>query len=225
MGEGALIEAEGLDAIRAGRRVLAGISLRVGAGEAASLRGPNGVGKSTLLRALAGLLPISGGAAFIAGVDLRKDPAAAQAHLVYAGHQDALKLSETPVESLRFHADLMGADRARIPEALRAFHLEALARSPARHLSAGQRRRLGLARLLLTERPVWLLDEPTVALDAASVAALVKVMQGHLARGGAILAATHLDFGLAAMRRFELDPAALEAARALEESQAGLETW
>ncbi|MDD2868915.1 heme ABC exporter ATP-binding protein CcmA [Neomegalonema sp.] len=202
----ALIEVEALEIRRAGRRVVSGASLRLGAGEAAILRGPNGVGKSTLLRALAGLCPIAGGVARIGGHDLRETPAAAQAALAYAGHLDSLKLPETPLEALRFHADLLGGDRARIPEALRAFHLDSLAEAPARHLSAGQRRRLGLARLLLTDRPVWLLDEPTTALDAASTAALVEAMKGHLARGGAILAATHLDLGLSGARSFELTP-------------------
>lgn len=205
-----LIEAEGLDLVRAGRRVLSGAGLSLGAGQAGALRGPNGVGKSTLLRALAGLCPLAGGRVRIAGKDLHEDPAGAQGALVYAGHQDSLKLSETPLEALRFHADLLGGDRARAPEALRAFHLETLAQSPARHLSAGQRRRLGLARLLLTDRPVWLLDEPTTALDSASVAALLTAMRGHLARGGAILAATHLDLGLPGMRDFELSPSPSE---------------
>ncbi len=218
--QAARIEVEALEIRRAGRRVVGGASLRLAAGEAASLRGPNGVGKSTLLRALAGLCPIAAGSARIDGHDLRANPAAAQAALAYAGHLDSLKLSETPLEALRFHADLLGGERARAPEALRAFHLETLAETPARHLSAGQRRRLGLARLLLTDRPVWLLDEPTTALDAASSAALLEAMKGHLARGGAILAATHQDLGLPGARSFEMTPSPPEASPDSAEAEA-----
>jgi heme exporter protein A len=160
--------------------VLADVSLALAAREAAVLRGPNGSGKTTLLRTLAGLQPPLAGR--IQGEDL-----------AYAGHADGIKGALSVTENLRFWADIFGTDA--VEGALRAFDLGALRDRAAAHLSAGQKRRLGLARLAVSGRRVWLLDEPTVSLDVASVALFAGVVRAHLAQGGAALIATHVDLG------------------------------
>ena len=163
--------------------VLAGLSFRVPAGRALILRGPNGAGKTTLLRTLAGLAPPAAGA-----VDAPADAFA------YGAHADGLKGQLTVSENLLFWADAFGAGD--VAAALGAFDLGALAHRRAADLSAGQKRRAGLARMLLTGRPVWLLDEPTVSLDAASVSRFAEAVRAHLAGGGSAVVATHVDMGL-----------------------------
>lgn len=182
-----------LTVARGGLRVLSGVDLRLGAGEAVILRGPNGVGKTTLLRTIAGLQPALAGR--IAGPD---------EGLVYAGHADGIKTTLSVAENLRFWAQVFGTKD--ISRALEAFELTALAERPAGMLSAGQKRRLGLSRLLVTGRPVWLLDEPTVSLDRAAVALFAAVVRAHLAGGGAALIATHIDLDLDEARVLDLGP-------------------
>jgi heme exporter protein A len=165
--------------------VLSGISFRLGAGEAAVLRGPNGSGKTTLLRTLAGLQPPMDGAVSVPPEEI-----------AYAAHADGLKPTLTVAENLRFWAAIYGTGDMRA--AMERFRLADLARRPAGALSAGQKRRLGLARLLVTGRRVWLLDEPTVSLDAGSVALFAEAVRAHLAQGGLALIATHIDLGLEA---------------------------
>ncbi|MCR8726360.1 heme ABC exporter ATP-binding protein CcmA [Frigidibacter sp. ROC022] len=186
----ALLEAEELSVGRGGVTLLQGLSFAVAQGEALVLRGPNGCGKTTLIRALAGLQPVLAG-------ELRG------AEAVYAGHLDGIKAQLTVAENLQFWARVMGGGG--IDAALAAFDLGALADRPARNLSAGQKRRLGLARLLLAGRPLWLLDEPTVSLDSASVGAFAGVVESHLAGGGAAVIATHVDLGLSG-RDLDLRP-------------------
>ena len=200
-GMAGVLAADELAARRGGRVVFAGVSLAAAPGEALLLLGPNGAGKSTLLRVLAGLLrPVSGLVAW-AGEDVALDVAAHGARTRLLGHQDAIKPSLTPQEDLAFWARLRGGD----PEAaLAAMGLSALAGLPCRVLSAGQRRRLALARLLLGDAPLWLLDEPTLGLDSASVARLGVVLQAHRARGGIVLAATHLPLPLPGAREVSL---------------------
>jgi heme exporter protein A len=184
---------EDLSCRRAGRLVFAGLSFGLADGEARLLQGPNGVGKSSLLRTLAGLVPAAGGR--IALDDARPADADAWAERVaYAGHLDAVKPQLTVAENLRFWAEIHGARS--IAPALEAFDLAAIADRPAHACSAGQKRRLGLARLLLAERRLWLLDEPTVALDRAAVGRLLAVVTAHLASGGMALVATHVDLAL-----------------------------
>lgn len=178
----ALLRAEGVSVGRGGVALLEGLSVAVAPGEALVLRGPNGCGKTTLLRALAGLQPL------LAGRVEAPDS-------VYAGHLDGIKAQLTVAENLRFWAQVMGGGQ--IDAALEAFDLKDLADRPARNLSAGQKRRLGLARLALAGRRLWLLDEPTVSLDAASVAGFARIVGAHLAGGGAAVIATHVDLGLA----------------------------
>lgn len=183
---------------RAGKRVLAGVSLVLQPGQAMILRGPNGAGKSSLLRVLAGLLPPSEGTARLNGWDLRESPEDYGAGLAYAGHQDALKPAFRFGEQLAFWAALDGASdpMARARAALVAMDLAHLADQPVHHGSAGQKRRLGLARLLVLQRSLWLLDEPTVSLDAKATAVFADQIRAHCAKGGMALIATHIDLGL-----------------------------
>lgn len=177
------IRVSDLSVARGGIKVLEGVSFDLEAGRALILRGPNGIGKTTLLRVIAGLQPaVSGGA------DCAPDS------IVYAGHADGLKATLSVSENLTFWAQVFG--NKDISEALRAFELAPLADRPAGALSAGQKRRLGLARLLVTGRPIWILDEPTVSLDVDAVALFARAVRAHLASGGSALIATHIDLGL-----------------------------
>jgi heme exporter protein A len=168
---------------RGGIKVLEGLNLRLDAGQALVLRGPNGAGKTTLLRTIAGLQPPLSGQI---EADLET--------LVYAGHADGLKPTLTVEENLTFWARVFGTSE--IDGAIEAFDLDALRTRPAGALSAGQKRRLGLARLLVTGRPIWILDEPTVSLDVEAVKMFAETVRAHLAQGGATLIATHIDLGL-----------------------------
>ena len=170
---------------RAGRAVLSDLSFDLMAGQALRVQGRNGVGKTTLLRCLAGLQPALAGRIEIAADSL-----------AYAGHADGVKLPLTVLENLRFWADIFGGRD--IDRALDAFDLAPLSDRLAGTLSAGQRRRLGLARLLLTARPLWLLDEPTVSLDDASLTLFTAAVYNHLQAEGAVLIASHTDLGLSA---------------------------
>lgn len=193
MTDAALLEAQDLACLRGERAVFAGLSFRLPAGGALLLTGANGAGKSTLLRVLAGLLPAAEGRLLWAGEDALADRAAHARRLRYVGHGDALKPALTARENLLVFARLWGGD----PEqALAEVGLAPLADLPARVLSAGQKRRLGLARLALGSAPLWLLDEPTTGLDAASVGRLGGLLARHRAAGGAVVAATHLPLPL-----------------------------
>lgn len=188
-----LLAVQDLAVARGGLRVLEGVSFTLNPGQALILRGPNGLGKTTLLRALAGLQPAASG---------RMEPDAPS--IAYAGHADGLKSALSVTENLRFWAQVFG--QTDVDPAIERMNLRNLAARPAHMLSAGQKRRLGLARLLVTGRKVWLLDEPTVSLDAASVALFAGVLRDHLADGGAALIATHIDLGLPEARVLDLTP-------------------
>ncbi len=195
------LEARDLVCQRGGREVFAGLSFSVRAGEALLLMGPNGAGKTSLLRLIAGLLRAAGGSLALAGGDPELT-LPEQAH--YLGHQDALKPSLSVAENLRFWIQYYGNPAAPAHDALAQVGLEDLADLPAAFLSAGQRRRLSIARLLAVRRPIWLLDEPTAALDAASQARLADLMQKQLAGGGLLIAATHGPLGLVGSRELRL---------------------
>ena len=196
-----MLQAQDLACWRAERLIFAGLSFEVQPGEALLLTGANGAGKSSLLRLLAGLLPPAEGRLFWAGEDCFADVAAHGAKLRYLGHQDALKPSLTAAENLAFYARLCGGS---VPAALAALDLAGLADLPARVLSSGQKRRLALARLALAPAKLWLLDEPSVGLDAASVARLAPLFAAHRAAGGMVLAATHLPLPLPDARELRL---------------------
>jgi len=187
---------------RGGRDVFAGVGFSVTAGQALAISGRNGAGKSSLLRMVAGLLRIASGRLALEGGDPELT-IGEQAH--YLGHQDALKPSLSVGENLCFWAGFFGARRLDVAAALTVVGLEALADLPAAYLSAGQRRRLSIARLLAVKRPIWLLDEPASTLDAAAQLSLTELMHVHLAGGGMILVATHGPSGLDAAQELRLD--------------------
>ena len=186
-----MIEAQALAAFRGERLVFRDLSFRVQRGGALVLAGPNGSGKSTLLRLLAGLVRPAAGALLWDGADALADLAEHGARLAYVGHQDAVKPGLTAAENLGFASRGRGGEAA-----LDALGLAPLAALPARMLSAGQKRRLALARLALGSAPLWLLDEPTLGLDAASVARFGALLAAQRARGGVVIAATHLPLPL-----------------------------
>jgi heme exporter protein A len=195
------LSASDLACRRGGRDVFAGVSFAVASGESLTIRGRNGAGKSSLLRVVVGLVRIAAGTLALEGGDPDLT-IGEQAH--YLGHQDALKLSLSVGENLRFWSAYLGtAVDPAVP--LAAVGLDALADLPAAYLSAGQRRRLSIARLLAVKRPIWLLDEPTSTLDAAAQVRLAEIMQAHLAGGGIIVAATHAALGLDGARELTLD--------------------
>ena len=175
-----MLQATAIAAFRGERLVLRDVSLSVAPGGALLLLGPNGSGKSTLLRILAGLRRPDAGSITWPGP------------VAYLGHLDAIKPGLTAAENLAFAASRGGS----LTQALDAMDLTALAQTPARLLSAGQKRRLALARLLLAPAPVWLLDEPTLGLDATSVERLGTALATHRATGGIVVAATHLPLPL-----------------------------
>ena len=165
-------------------------------GGALVLTGPNGSGKSSLLRLMAGLTPPIAGALSWDGTAVAEDPAAHRTRLHLVGHQDALKPVLTVAETLAFSAALRGTSADRVLPALQRFHLAEFADLPCRVLSAGQRRRLALARLLASPAPLWLLDEPTTGLDDASMLDLMAAIAEHRAGGGLVAIATHLSLPL-----------------------------
>ncbi len=188
-----MLEGRDLACWRGERAIFAGLSFTLPPGGALLLVGANGAGKSSLLRLLAGLIPPAEGQLLWQGEDALADRVAHAGRLRYLSHQDALKLSLTARENLAFFARLWGGD---VATALASVGLGELAELPARVLSSGQKRRLALARLALAPVPVWLLDEPTVGLDTASVARLGLLLAAHRAAGGAVIAATHLPLPL-----------------------------
>ena len=188
-----MLKAEGLAAIRGERLVFQNVTFDVPAGGALILSGRNGAGKSTLLRLLAGLARPDAGTLRWDGVDVLTDRAQYGARVALLGHQDALKPSLTAAENLAFAARISGRP---IAGALADLDLVDLAELPARMLSAGQKRRLALARVSLSAAPLWLLDEPTLGLDDPAIALLGTMLARHRAGGGMIVTATHVSLPL-----------------------------
>lgn len=189
------LSGSGVRCVRGGREVFSGLDFEASAGEALAVTGPNGSGKTSLLRQVAGLLAIAGGSIDLAGGEVELT-LPEQAH--YLGHRDALKPALSVLENLTFWRDFLGGTSADASASLAAVGLDHAAHLPAAYLSAGQRRRLSIARLLTVRRPVWLLDEPTSSLDASAQKMFEGLMTEHLARGGLIVAATHAPLGIAA---------------------------
>ena len=197
----------GVRCVRGGREVFSGLDFEASAGRALAVTGRNGSGKTSLLRLIAGLLVPAGGSIALEGGDAELN-LGEQAH--YLGHRDALKPALSVAENLVFWRDFLGGEisggdggleqslHESLEANLAAVGLDHAAHLPAAYLSAGQRRRLSLARLIAVRRPLWLLDEPTAALDAAGQTMFAGLMGDHLARGGMIVAATHGPLGIAA---------------------------
>ena len=183
-----------LSCVRGGREVFSALSFEASAGEALAVIGPNGAGKTSLLRLIAGLLVPAAGSVMLKGGE-GELTLPEQAH--YLGHRDALKPALSVSENLMFWRDFLGGKALDPAESLATVELDHAARLPAAFLSAGQRRRLSIARLLTVQRPVWLLDEPTNALDTDGQKMFATLMGDHMSRGGLIIAATHTPLGIA----------------------------
>jgi heme exporter protein A len=199
-----LFEGRGLACRRGGRLVFQDLDFALPAGGVLLLTGPNGSGKSSLLRVMAGLTPAERGRLTWNDAALSDDRAAHRARLHFVGHLDALKPVLSAAESLEFWAVLRGASSDRVLPALQRFHLAEVADWPCRFLSAGQHRRLALARLVASPAPLWLLDEPTSGLDDASTADLLAAIAEHRAAGGRIAVATHMPLALADAKTLSL---------------------
>jgi heme exporter protein A len=195
--------ARNLTCIRGDRLVFSDLSFALEPGRALLLHGPNGTGKSSLLRLLAGLLPSAAGELLWANAPVRPAQEEHRARLHYVGHLDAVKPALTVRENLAFWAGMAG-QAARVDAALAIFGLGHLADIPGRFLSAGQKRRLNLARLAAIPAPLWLLDEPSVSLDIEAVALLAGLIAAHGRQGGLVIAASHVDFGLTGAAQLDL---------------------
>ena len=201
------IEAAQLSCRRGERLLFEGVHFTVVPGELLLLRGPNGVGKTTLLSALAGLVRPESGTITVTGRG-EEDRPGDDLHLM--SHQPAIKARLSAAENLNFWADLFGGDRKLVAPALERVGLKHVAGLEAGHFSAGQTRRLALARLLVADRPIWLLDEPTAALDGEGERLVIELIEAHLRRGGIAVAATHHDIPIpppANVRTLTLVPA------------------
>jgi heme exporter protein A len=197
------LTAENLSCERGGRLIFTNVNFTLSAGELMDLRGPNGAGKSSLLRLLAGLnTPASGSAVLENGT--AEATLAEQSH--YIGHAEANKPALTVSQNLNFWAQFLGGTKTEA--AAETFNLQPLADDQALLLSAGQKRRLALTRLVIAKRSLWLLDEPTVGLDAASLINLQSLIKRHLSQGGMVIAATHTELGVKATHALQLGQAA-----------------
>jgi heme exporter protein A len=186
--------AENLGGERGGEAVFSGINFALEKGQALIVTGPNGAGKSTLLRVVTGLLPVAAGRVLIEGGGEDFPSVASACH--YLGHQNAMKTALSVAENLRFWRDFSGADFLSAEQALAMVGLDGIGHLPFGYLSTGQRRRAAIAKLLVSRRPLWLLDEPTAGLDKASEERFAVLMAQHCGEGGIIIAATHLPLGL-----------------------------
>lgn len=191
------LTAERLACARGERRLFDGLSFRVRAGQALAVEGANGAGKTSLLRLIAGFLAPAAGRILVRSGEAESDDADERSRLVgWLGHLDGLKPQMTVLEQLSFYARLYTVEGADLTSLLAQVGLTRQAELPCRYLSAGQRRRLALARLVVSRRPLWLLDEPFAALDASGQGLVAQLMARHCGEGGIIIAATHDPLGL-----------------------------
>ncbi|MBK0020086.1 heme ABC exporter ATP-binding protein CcmA [Brucella pseudogrignonensis] len=193
--------AENLAGERGGEPIFAGLSFEVSSGEALIVTGPNGSGKSTLLRIICGLLAPEAGK-----IELLEDRAASpvRAACHYLGHQNAMKPALSVRENLLFWQKFNGSARFDIDEALEAVDLPGVEHLPFGYLSTGQKRRVSIAKLLISHRPLWIVDEPTAGLDKASEARFAELMRDHMRDGGMVIAATHIPLGLEGVRTLDM---------------------
>ena len=198
--------AENLAGERGGEPVFSRVGFALGEGDGLVVSGPNGSGKSTLLRIVAGLLPAAGGVIRLEGGGEAWPDIASACH--YLGHGNAMKTALTVEENLAFWRDFCGEPHLEAGEALAMVGLPQVGSLPYGYLSTGQKRRVSIAKLLVSYRPVWLLDEPTAGLDAASERQFAALMQAHLEDGGIVVAATHLPLGLGGVRELRMGGAA-----------------
>jgi heme exporter protein A len=215
----ARFEAREVACIRGERPVFRGVSFALEPGAGLILRGPNGSGKSSLLRILAGFLKPVGGSIAWDGENMAAAPDAHNARCHYVGHLEAVKATLTVAEHLTFWAAVKGFAKA-ADNILEALDLEDLAEVPGRFLSAGQKRRLTLTRLLATPAELWLLDEPSVTLDGQSAAGLEAMLAAHRAGGGMAIIATHADIALPGAETIDMANHGISAAALLGESAA-----
>ncbi|RWM15942.1 MAG: heme ABC exporter ATP-binding protein CcmA [Mesorhizobium sp.] len=194
--------AENLGGERGGEAVFSGIGFVLEKGEALIVTGPNGSGKSTLLRVVAGLLPVARGKVLVEGGGEAFPTVASASH--YLGHLNAMKTALSVEENLGFWRAFQGEPALSVDEALETVALGGLGHLPFGYLSTGQRRRVSIAKLLVSRRPVWLLDEPTAGLDKASEERFAGLMRDHLEGGGIVVAATHLPLGLERARELSM---------------------
>ncbi|GJD34849.1 heme ABC exporter ATP-binding protein CcmA [Methylobacterium aerolatum] len=212
------LDVDNLACRRSGRRIFAGLTFALEPGGALAVTGRNGAGKSSLLAILCGRLRPDAGRITVVGVGEATLPECLHA----VGHRDGLKSALTAGENLTFARDLLGAARLTPRDALERMGLGHAHDLPVAYLSAGQRRRVALARLLVCARPLWLLDEPTAALDVASQEVLARLMAEHRAGGGLVIAATHQALGLTDAMELRIEPSGGEPAPPADE---GLEDW
>ena len=202
-----MLKADNVSCVRGERRLITALSFTVERGRLLAVTGANGSGKTSLLRMLCGLLPAEEGRILWDGEDVRACRERYLASLIYIGHLNSLKDDLTPVENVTISARLAGEaiSEGKTCEALEAVGLaRAIHRLPTRVLSQGQKRRVSLARLWVSQRVLWILDEPFAALDSASTGLLMQQLRTHLSNGGIVIAATHQEIEVGADRLDQL---------------------
>ncbi len=200
------LKIEELSLKRGNRLLIKNLSFSLNKGESLLVTGPNGVGKTTLIRSIAGFLePLKGNISYLPETkpDHEEDEERRREHIHYIGHKNGIRTSLTVLENLEFWKSFFGS-KTDLKKIIKTYFLESLINIPAGYLSAGQKRRLGLARLSIIERPIWLLDEPTVSLDEMSANIVANAASNHLKNGGILIAATHIPLEIPFTQHIQL---------------------